>query len=332
MNKRRLGDGGYEIGEVGVGCWQFGGDFGVMAEDTAFEVLEAAVASGIDFFDTADVYGPHTSERLIGRFLSGRDTDADADARVIVATKYGRASNVYPNHYTEDTLRRCVDGSLERLGVDCLDLLQLHCVPIAVLRQGEIFDWLRSVQEEGLIRQFGASVETVEEGLLCMEQSDLQSLQVIFNVFRQKLATDLLPQAKAKGVGIIVRLPLASGLLAGKFTKDTTFEKGDHRNYNRDGAAFSVGETFAGLPFEKGVELADEVKQLVPDGMTMAQMTQRWILDHDAVSTIITGASSPRQVRENAAVSELPRLSGEVHRKLAKLYVETVHEHVRGPY
>lgn len=326
MKKRTLGDGGYEIGEVGVGCWQFGGDFGAMAEDTAFEVLSTAVDSGIDFFDTADVYGPHTSERLIGRFLEG------CDKPIQVATKYGRMSDVYPDHYSEDTLRRCVDGSLERLRIDCLDLLQLHCVPIEVLRQREIFDWLRAIREEGLIRQFGASVETVEEGLLCMEQDDLQSLQVIFNIFRQKLATDLLPQAKENGVGIIVRLPLASGLLTGKFTKNTTFEKGDHRNYNRDGAAFSVGETFAGLPFEKGVELADEVKELVPEGMTMAQMTQRWILDHDAVSVIITGASSPRQARENASVSDLPRLSGEVHRELGELYREKVHEHVRGPY
>lgn len=326
MKKRMLGHGGYEIGEVGVGCWQFGGDFGAMAEDTAFEVLNEAVDSGIDFFDTADVYGPHTSERLIGRFLK----DCAADIRV--ATKYGRMSDVYPDNYSQDTLRRCVDGSLERLRVDCLDLLQLHCVPIEVLRRGEIFDWLRGVREEGLIRQFGASVETVEEGLLCMEHDDLQSLQVIFNIFRQKLATDLLPQAKENGVGIIVRLPLASGLLAGKFTKETTFEEDDHRNYNRDGAAFSVGETFAGLPFEKGVELADEVKELVPEGMTMAQMTQRWILDHDAVSVIITGASSPRQARENASVSDLPRLSDEVHRKLSELYREKVHEYVRGPY
>lgn len=326
MNTRRLGKDGYEIGEVGVGCWQFGGDFGSMAEDTAFEVLDAAVASGIDFFDTADVYGPHTSERVIGKFLEGCDTP------VKVATKYGRASDVYPDNYSEDTLRRCLDGALERLGVDCLDLLQLHCVPIEILRRSEIFDWLRAVREEGLIRQFGASVETIEEGLLCMEQDDLQSLQVIFNIFRQKLATDLLPQAKANGVGIIVRLPLASGLLAGKFTKDTTFEEGDHRNYNRDGQVFSVGETFAGLPFEKGVELADEVKELVPEGMTMAQMTQRWILDHDAVSTLITGASSPRQARENASVSKLPRLSGEVHRKLADLYAEKVERHLRGPY
>jgi aryl-alcohol dehydrogenase-like predicted oxidoreductase len=326
MNRRPFGIDGIGVSEVGLGCWQLGGDFGPMSEATANEILCTAVEQGISFFDTADVYGAGRSEALIGRFFRESDTD------VFVATKFGREGYVYPDGYTEKTLHDCVDESLKRLGTERLDLLQLHCVPPALLNDGEIFDWLRRLGDEGKIARFGASVETVDEGLLCLEQEGISSLQVIFNVFRQKPAHELLPAAKAKGVSIIVRLPLASGLLAGKYTKQTTFTKGDHRSYNRDGQAFNVGETFAGLPFETGVKLADEIKPLVPDGMTMAQMALRWILDHDAVTVIIPGASSPEQAADNATVSRLPRLSDALHRTLAELYTDKVCEHIRGPY
>ena len=326
MNRRPFGIDGIGVSEVGLGCWQLGGDFGPMSEETAIEILRTAVARGISFFDTADVYGAGRSETLIGRFL--RESDAD----VFVATKYGREGHVYPDGYTEKTLQECVDDSLNRLGVERLDLLQLHCVLPDLLRDGAIFDWLRWLVDNGKIVRFAASVETVAEGLLCLEQKGLSSLQVIFNVFRQKPAQELFPAAKEKGVSIIVRLPLASGLLAGKYTVQTTFTEGDHRTYNRDGQAFNVGETFAGLPFETGVELADEIKPLVPAGMTMAQMALRWILDHDAVTVIIPGASSPEQAADNAAVSAMPRLSDELHRALAELYEEKVAQHIRGPY
>jgi len=249
-----------------------------------------------------------------------------------VATKFGRGEDVYPDNYSEDALRRSVDASLKRLGVDALDLLQLHCIPTDALREGEVFDWLRRLKQEGAIRHFGASVETVEEGLLCLEQEGLLSLQVIFNVFRQKLVSQLLPQAKARGVGIIVRLPLASGLLTGKFARDTKFSETDHRLYNRDGQHFNVGETFAGLPFEKGVELVDMLKEMLPDGISMVQMVLRWILDHDAVSVIIPGASSPEQAKANAAVSNLKPLSGDLSQALAEFYTNSVHHHIRGPY
>ncbi len=219
-----------------------------------------------------------------------------------------------------------------RLGVAALDCLQLHCIPIDELRKGDVFDWLRALKSDGAICEFGASVESVEEGLLCVGQDGLVSLQVIFNLFRQKLVTELFPQAQAAGVSIIVRLPLASGLLSGKFTRRSTFTKGDHRNYNRDGQAFNVGETFAGLPFEKGVELANEIRVLLPQNITMAQAALRWILDHDAVTTIIPGASSPEQVTSNAAVSDLPRLSDELHKQLSEFYQSKVAQHIRGPY
>jgi aryl-alcohol dehydrogenase-like predicted oxidoreductase len=203
---------------------------------------------------------------------------------------------------------------------------------MSVLRAGEVFDWLRRAQADGIIRHFGASVETVEEGMLCLGQQGLLSLQVIFNLFRQKPAAELFPRAREAGVGIIVRLPLASGLLSGRFDAATKFPETDHRNYNRDGQAFNVGETFAGLTLAKGAELVGRLKPLVPANMTMAQMAMRWILDHEAVSVIIPGASSVSQAKENAAVSALPPLSGSLHEELAIFYRDEVHEHIRGPY
>ncbi len=326
MRKRQLGTNGFSISEIGLGCWQFGGDFGHMKEDTAFSIMKTAVDNGVSFFDTADVYGTGRSEELIGRFLK------QSPRSVTVATKFGRGDDVYPDNYSEEILRRKIEGSLQRLGIESLDLLQLHCVPIDVLRKGEIFDWLRQCKQEGLIRHFGASVETIEEGLLCLEQDELLTLQVIFNIFRQKIASELFPEAKDRGVGIIVRLPLASGLLSGKFSKDTTFAKTDHRNYNRDGQHFNVGETFAGLPFVKGVELTEMVKHILPGNMSMAQVALRWILDHEAVSVIIPGASSPEQVKGNAAISDVTPLSERLHQALSDFYTNSVHDQIRGPY
>jgi aryl-alcohol dehydrogenase-like predicted oxidoreductase len=326
MQIQQLKEQEFDIGEVGLGCWQFGGDFGEMREETAMSVMATAVENGVGLFDTADVYGAGRSEKLIGRFLK------QSLAPITVATKFGRGNDVYPDNYSEDILRQSIDKSLARLGIDTIDLLQLHCIPTEVLRAGEVFDWLRRAKHDGLIRHFGASVETVEEGLICLEQDGLLSLQVIFNIFRQKLVRELLPQAKAQGVGIIVRLPLASGLLTGKFTKQTTFVSTDHRNYNRDGQCFNVGETFAGLPFEYGVELADMIKGLLPNGMSMVQLALRWILDHDAVSVVIPGASSPEQAKENACISDLAPLPTVLHTKLSEFYQQQVHDYIRGPY
>jgi len=326
MQTRTLGRDGDAIGEVGLGCWQFGGDFGPMDEATALGILAAAVECGTDFFDTADVYGAGRSEELIGRFLKSCATP------VKVATKVGRSGALYPNKYSREAVRESISGSLRWLGMEAIDLIQLHCVPSRILRDGAIFEWLREFKKDGLIGEFGASVESVEEGLVCLEQDGLRSLQVIFNPFRQKLVRELLPQARDKGVGIIVRLPLASGLLAGKFTKDTTFPDSDHRNYNRDGQYFNVGETFAGLPFALGVELAGRLKDFLPQGMSLAEMSLRWILDHEAVSVIIPGASSAEQARGNAAVSALEALPEELHERLREFYLENVERHIRGPY
>jgi len=327
MKNRTLGKNGFDVTEVGLGCWQIGADWGSeIANNEAEEILETAFKNGIRFYDTADVYGDGRSEKLVGTFLNKHKDE------VKVATKFGRNANIFPDNYTEEGLRNCVENSLERLGVDQLDLLQLHCIPTEELQKGDIFDWLRALQKEGKIAHFGASVESVEEGLICLEQDGLQSLQVIFNIFRQKLVDDLLPQAKEKGVGIIVRLPLASGLLTGKFDKDTKFDENDHRNFNQDGEVFNVGETFAGLPFKKGVELTNDLKKMCPENMSLPEMSLRWILDHDAVSTIIPGASSAKHIKQNAKVSELKPLPEKLRNELAVFYNEQVKEHIRGKY
>ena len=327
MKTRKLGSNGFDVSEIGLGTWQIGADWGQnFSTDKALEILTTAVENGITFFDTADVYGNGQSEKFIGTFLK------QTDKKIKIATKFGRGSDVFPASYTKDTMKRSIENSLARLGVDALDLLQLHCIPTVEMQKGDVFDWLRDFKSEGLIKTFGASVESVEEGLICIEQEGIQSLQVIFNIFRQKLVTDLLPQAEAKNVGIIVRLPLASGLLTGKFTKKTQFNEQDHRNYNKDGNAFNVGETFAGLPFEKGVELADEIKSFLPEGMTMVQLALRWILDHSAVSTIIPGASSASQAKTNALASELNPLPQELHNKLSAFYKANIHKFIRGVY
>ncbi|ULC60717.1 aldo/keto reductase [Flaviramulus sp. BrNp1-15] len=328
MKSRSLGNSKFNVSEVGLGCWQLGGDWGDSISDkVAFDIMSKAIEQGVTFFDTADVYGAGQSERVIGKFIKQHNP------KLKIATKFGRDGSVFPDKYTEKALRKSVDDSLNRLGVEALDLLQLHCIPTEVLYEGSIFNWLRTLKQEGKIKNFGASIETVEEGLFCIEQDGLTSLQIIFNIFRQKPIAELLPKAKAKNVGIIVRLPLASGLLTGKFTKDTTFLESDHRNYNKDGEAFNVGETFAGLPFEKGVELANKIKEnFLLDGLTMAQFAQRWILDHEAVSCIIPGASSASQIDSNCSVSDLNPLGSSIHEALQEFYKNEIHDHIRGPY
>ena len=327
MKKRNLGKNGFEISDVGLGCWQIGANWGNEIDKVkAFKILDEAVQNGITFFDTADVYGDGRSEALIGEFLKSCTT------KIKVATKFGRGSNVFPDKYTEKALRASVEASKARLNVDYIDLVQLHCIPMAELKKGEIFDWLRTLKKEGEIAHFGASVETVEEGLLCLEQEELQSLQVIYNIFRQKLTTELLPQAYAKGVGIIVRLPLASGLLTGKFTQETQFQENDHRNFNSDGQVFNVGETFAGIPFKTGVKLSEELKTLCLEELSMVEMSLRWILDHKEVSTIIPGASSPKHISGNAKASDVSPLSDKLMDDLAEFYHDKVKKHIRGAY
>lgn len=317
------------ISRVGLGCWQLGSDWGALDLDEANSILKASVDSGVTFFDTADVYGAGRSEEIIGNFLS----DAGLQEEIFVATKLGRLGDLYPDNYTAASIRERVEASLIRLKTEALDLVQLHCIPTDVMSGDEVWSILESLVAEGKIKRFGASVETMQEALLCIEKAPaLTSLQIIFNIFRQKPIRKLFDLAKQKQVGIIARVPLASGLLTGKFSADTSFGESDHRNYNKDGAAFNVGETFAGLPFEKGVALADELKSLVPEGMTLAQMALRWILDYDAVSVVIPGATRIEQAQGNAAIADLDELSPDLHRTLREYYKTQVRDHIRGPY
>ncbi len=328
MKYRVFGSGPASISEVGLGCWQLGGgDWGDVSEAEALAILHAAAAQGVTFFDTADVYGGGRSEELIGKFL--KETDAD----VFVATKLGRAADPgWPENFTRTAVRSHTEASLRRLGVETLDLIQLHCIPGEVLAQGEVFGWLRELQSEGKIRRFGASVESMDEAKICLPQDGLASLQIIFNIFRQKPIQALFAEAQRREVAIIVRLPLASGLLSGKYRPDTQFAPSDHRTYNRNGEAFNVGETFAGLPFETGVALADALKPFVPPGMTLAQMALRWCLDFEAVTTIIPGAKSPAMAAANAAASDLPPLTSDLHARLSEFYADRVAVAIRGPY
>lgn len=327
MRHRTLGKSGIKVSEIGLGCWQLGGDFGPLAESTAFEILDQAIAQGITLWDTADVYGDGRSETLIGQYLSQLPPDT---ARPTVITKVGRRPELYPNGYTKRVVQQHLTDSVRRLGVEQLDLVQLHCIPSAVLEAGEIFYWLESFQTAGLIKQFGASVETVDEGMLCLAQPKLTSLQVIFNLLRQDPAFELLPAAEEAQVGIIARLPLASGLLTGKFGRDSQFAATDHRHFNRDGAAFHVGETFSGIAFNQGLGLVEELQDLIPNGIPLTDIALRWILDHPAVSTVIAGVSKPEQVVTNAEASNIAPLSSHLHAALATFYSSQVRHHIRG--
>ena len=329
MKTRVFGKTGRTVGEVGLGAWQIGGSWGDVSEETAIGTLKAAIDSGTTFIDTADVYGDGRSERLIGRFLK----DSGLRGRIFVATKLGRRGDPgWPENFTAAAIRKHTEDSLRHLGVEALDLTQLHCIPPDVLMGGEPFAILEKLKQEGKIRAYGASVEAMDEALWCCAQPGCTSLQIIFNIFRQKPVHTLFAAAKSANIAILARLPLASGLLAGKMTKSTKFAADDHRNFNRDGAAFNVGETFAGIPFEKGVELADALKPTVPEGMTMAAMALRWCLDFDAISVIIPGAKNPEYARANANASSIPPLGAALHATLADFYSREVAAHIRGPY
>ena len=318
-----------EISEIGLGTWQLGGtDWGSVSEEDAFQILEAYVSQGGNFIDTADVYGSGISEQTIGKFLRSQSNP------LFVATKLGRRSDDgygWPQNFTYEAMRRQVEDSLQRLQGDQLFLEQLHCIPTDELRKGEVFDHLRQLQSEKLIRYWGVSVETTEEALLCLEQEGLASLQIIFNLFRQHVADEVFSRAQEKGVAIIVRVPLASGLLTGKFNHETSFAPTDHRNFNANGEAFNAGETFSGIPFEQGVDLAKEIAAQLPDGR-LSQLAIRWILDHPAVTTVIPGASKVRQVITNGEAALLPPISSAVHESLRRLYDRRIKELIRGHY
>lgn len=330
MRTRVFGSTGRSVSEVGLGTWQLGAGWGNVSEDDALATLCAAYESGVTFFDTADVYGMGRSESLIARFL--RDTPG-ARERVYLATKLGRFSPPgWPDNFTRAAVRQHTEASLKRLGVDVVDLTQLHCIPPDVLKRGEMLGWLDELKREGKIRGFGVSVESMDEAAYCIDHGGVTALQIIFNIFRQKPIHTLFASARAQSIGLIVRLPLASGLLGGRMTRTSRFAPDDHRNFNRNGEQFNVGETFAGLPFELGVDLADSLKPWAPADWSLSEFALRWCLDFEAVGVVIPGAKSPDQARANARASDLPPLGAELHVKLASFYERSVAPHIRGPY
>ncbi|WP_152659489.1 aldo/keto reductase [Demequina salsinemoris] len=315
---------GRNVSSIGLGCWQLGGDWGDTDEQRSQDILHAAADAGTTFFDTADVYGDGRSERSVGQFLRERD----GSEGFFVATKMGRRlPEQVAEGYTLDNYRRWTDRSRENLGVDTLDLVQLHCPPSEVLRDPRTYDDLRVLKDEGRIKDFGISVEICDDAIHAMGEDDLASVQIIFNIFRRKPAERFLKMATEKGVAVISRVPLASGLLSGKYDATTTFAANDHRNYNRDGSSFDVGETFAGVPFEIGVKAAQDVAALTPEGWTTAQMALRWV-EQMGSTTVIPGARTPEQARLNSAVGDLPTIPEETMAALAKIYNDQIREHV----
>jgi aryl-alcohol dehydrogenase-like predicted oxidoreductase len=323
MEHRELGRTGFRVSEVGFGAWAIGGTWGAVNDEESMAALRRAVELGVNFFDTADVYGDGHSERLLARLR--RETKEP----IVIATKAGRR---VPQHtadsYTKQMLTSAVERSLSNLGVDALDLLQLHAPPTDVYYRPEVFGALDDLVRAGKIRFYGVSVEKVEEGLKALEYPGVQSVQIIFNLFRQRPAGLLFTEAAKKKVGVIPRLPLSSGMLTGKMTKATAFESDDHRAFNRHGEAFDRGETFSGVDYELGLSVVEELRPLVPPEMTLSELAIRFVLDFPAVSSVIPGARNVRQVEQNVRPAALPPLPAVLHERLAGLYRARIAEHV----
>ena len=315
MEQRRLGKTGRSVSAIGFGAWAIGGSWGAVDDDVSLRALHAAADAGVTLIDTADVYGDGRSERLIGRFLRERAGEA-----FFVATKMGRSVPQVAANYTPEAFRGWVDGSRERLGVDRLDLVQLHCPPIEVYYRPDLFEALDALVADGSIAAYGVSVERVEEALKAIEFAGVATVQIIYNIVRQRPADRFLAEAARRDVGVLTRVPLASGLLSGKLTRDTAFQPDDHRAFNRHGESFDVGETFAGLDYETGLELVEELRALVPPGVTLAQLALRWILMAETVTAAIPGAKTPEQARANAAAADLPPLPAATMERIRELY------------
>jgi aryl-alcohol dehydrogenase-like predicted oxidoreductase len=326
MDERILGKTERPVSVIGLGTWQLGGDWGDVPESDALALLEASVEAGVTFLDTADVYGDGRSEQLIGRFLAEH-----ADLSLTVATKMGRRVDQVPENYTLENFRAWTDRSRRNLAVDQLDLVQLHCPPTAVYSQDEVYDALDTLVADGVIASYGVSVETVDEALTAISRRGTATVQIILNAFRLKPLEYVLPAAQEAGVGIIARVPLASGLLSGKYTKDTQFAATDHRSYNRDGSAFDIGETFSGVDYETGVQAAVEFSELVaalPFETTPAQAALAWVAQQPGVSSVIPGARSIEQARSNAAAGSLAPLPADFLAAVTALYDRSIRAHV----
>ncbi|THF87030.1 aldo/keto reductase [Deinococcus sp. KSM4-11] len=326
MQYRRLGKTGYDVSTISFGAWAIGGTWGQVDDVQSMAALHRALDLGITFFDTADVYGDGHSERLIARLRRERPEEP-----FTVATKAGRRLDPHEAAgYTEKNLRGFIERSLSNLEMDALDLVQLHCPPTVLYRQPEVFGILDGFVQEGLIRHYGVSVELVDEALEAIKHPGVASVQIIFNAFRLKPADAFFAAARAADVGILARVPLASGLLTGKLRADTPFEADDHRAFNRHGEAFDKGETFSGVDYTTGLEAVDRLRPLVPDGVSLAQFALRWILMFPEVTCAIPGARTPQQVESNAAAAELPPLTGDQMQGVQAVYDDLIRAQVHG--
>ncbi len=319
MNYKELGRTGFRVSPISFGAWAVGGSWGDVEDAESLAALHRAVDLGVNFFDTADVYGDGRSERLLAQLKQARSEE------IIIPTKAGRRLNPHTaDGYNEENLTAFVERSLKNLATDALDLVQLHCPPTDVYYRPEVFAALDKLIEQGKIRYYGVSVERVEEALKAIEYPGVQSVQIIFNLFRQRPADLFFAEAKKKQVGILARLPLSSGMLTGKLNSNSTFAADDHRHFNRNGEAFNKGETFSGIDYETQLQAVEEIRALLPAGITMAQFALRWILMHDAVTCAIPGGKRPSQVEDNVAAAELPALSDQTMQRIQELYAEKI--------
>jgi aryl-alcohol dehydrogenase-like predicted oxidoreductase len=323
MQYRTLGRTGWNVSDIGFGAWAIGGSWGNVDDTESMATLHRALDLGVNFFDTADVYGDGRSERLLARLRRDRRDP------FYVVTKAGRRLNPHvADGYNKANLTAFIERSLQNLQTDTIDLVQLHCPPTDVYYRPEVFAALDDMVKAGKLRHYGVSVERVEEALKAIEYPGVQSVQIIFNIFRQRPADLFFARAQERKVGILARLPLSSGALTGKITRSSQFAADDHRAFNREGASFDKGETFSGLDFDLQLTLVDTIKPLVPADMSLAQMALRWILDHPAVTTAIPGGRRPAQIEENARASDLAPLSKTLHHQLHELYARSVKPHV----
>ena len=324
MKYRKFGSLDWKISEIGLGCWQIGADWGNVSEDKANEVLKSSFENGVNFFDTADVYGDGRSEKLVGKFIKS------ISDRVYVATKAGRriTPHVASGYFDKSQMESFVDRSLYNLNIETIDLLQMHCPPTEVYSSSHTFEMLDYLKGKGKIQNYGFSVETIDQALECIKRPNTKSVQVIFNIFRQKPAEKLFEIAKKKKIAIIVRVPLASGLLTAKFNKDSAFAPDDHRNYNINGDSFDVGETFSGVNFNKALDAVEDLKNIIPANITLSQLSLKWILMHDAVSVVIPGAKNKEHVNLNTSSSEIEDISSlmsKINSVYAKYFYNDVH-------
>jgi len=328
MDFRNLGSTNMRVSAISFGAWAIGGAWGAVDDEVSLQALRAALDAGMNFIDTADVYGDGRSERLVARVRRERPRD-----EIWVATKAGRRlPKQTPEGYTRENLTAWIDRSLRNLEVEALDLLQLHCPHPAVYDRPEVFGILDDLVRAGKVRHYGASVETVDEARRALRHPNVETIQIIFNMFRMKPAEAFFAEAKARRVGVLARVPLASGLLTGKLRADSTFAADDHRGFNREGQAFDKGETFSGVPYAVGLQAVERLRPLVPAGAAMAQLALRWILMFDAVSCAIPGAKTPSQARENAAAAGLPPLGPDAMAAVKAVYDELIRPHVHGSW